>query len=48
MSNIPKAIKSSPSQEELANRLEKVKNFMTQQNLDYYVSFDPLWGKEVG
>ncbi len=42
MSNIPKAIKSPPSQEELANRLEKVRNLMAQQNLDYYVSFDPV------
>ncbi len=42
ISNIPKAIKSPPSQEELANRLEKVRNLIVQQNLDYYVSFDPV------
>ena len=42
MSNIPKAIKSPPSQEELANRLEKVRILMVQQSLDYYISFDPV------
>jgi len=42
MSSIPKAIKSPPSQEELYSRLEKVRTLMTQQNLDYYVSFDPV------
>lgn len=42
MSSIPKAIKSPPSQEELYSRLEKVRTLMAQQNLDYYVSFDPV------
>jgi Xaa-Pro dipeptidase len=42
MNGIPKAIKSPPSQEELTNRLEKVRNLMVQQNLDYYISFDPI------
>lgn len=37
-----KPIKSPPSKEELAGRLEKVRNLMEQQNLDYYVSFDPV------
>ena len=42
MSRIPKAIKSPPSQEELSSRLEKVRTLMAQQDLDYYVSFDPV------
>ncbi|MHA1491767.1 MAG: aminopeptidase P family N-terminal domain-containing protein [Promethearchaeota archaeon] len=37
-----KAIKSAPSQEELSNRLEKVRDLMKNQNLDYYISFDPV------
>jgi len=37
-----KAIKTAPSKEELAGRLEKVRNLMEQQNLDYYVSFSPV------
>ena len=37
-----KAIKSPPSQEELSNRLEKVRDLMKNQNLDYYISFDPV------
>ena len=42
MSSKPKGIRSAPSKEELANRLDKVRNLMEQQNLDYYVSFDPV------
>ncbi|TFG15186.1 MAG: aminopeptidase P family protein [Promethearchaeota archaeon] len=42
MNSIPKAIKTPPSQDELANRLESVRNLMVKQNLDYYVSFDPV------
>ncbi|MFW9988293.1 MAG: M24 family metallopeptidase [Candidatus Odinarchaeota archaeon] len=37
-----KAIKNPPSSEELLNRLEKVRNLMKKQNLDYYVSFNPV------
>jgi len=37
-----RAIKTSPSKEELADRLEKVRNLMKQQGLDYYISFDPV------
>ncbi len=42
MKNKLKAIKSPPSKEELSNRLEKVRNLMKKQDLDYYVSFDPV------
>ncbi|MFX0070876.1 MAG: M24 family metallopeptidase [Candidatus Hermodarchaeota archaeon] len=38
----PQAIKTPPSKEELANRMEKVLNLMREQGLDYYVSFDPV------
>jgi Xaa-Pro dipeptidase len=38
----PKAIKTPPSKEELANRLENVKQLMAQEALDYYVCFDPV------
>jgi Xaa-Pro dipeptidase len=38
----PKAIKTPPSKEELANRMEKVRKLMGEQDLDYYVSFDPI------
>ncbi|MFW9968844.1 MAG: M24 family metallopeptidase [Candidatus Odinarchaeota archaeon] len=37
-----KAIKSPPSSEELSNRLENVKKLMKEQDLDYYVSFNPV------
>lgn len=37
-----KAIKKPPSKEELISRLEKVRSLMEQENLDYYVSFDPI------
>jgi Xaa-Pro dipeptidase len=37
-----KAIKCPPSSEELSNRLEKVKKLMKAQDLDYYVSFNPV------
>ncbi|TFG25924.1 MAG: aminopeptidase P family protein [Promethearchaeota archaeon] len=42
MSNKPKAITDPPSKEELTNRIDKVRNLMAQQGLDYYVSFDPV------
>ncbi|MFB0562279.1 MAG: M24 family metallopeptidase [Candidatus Lokiarchaeia archaeon] len=42
MKNKPTSIKSPPSGEELSNRLEKVKNLMNKQDLDYYISFDPV------
>jgi Xaa-Pro dipeptidase len=42
MENKLRAIKSAPSKEELAGRLEKVRNLMKKQKLDYYVSFDPV------
>lgn len=37
-----KPITSPPSREELSYRLEKVRSLMEEQNLDYYVSFDPV------
>lgn len=37
-----KSITTAPDQKELIARLEKVRNLMVQQNLDYYVSFDPV------
>ncbi|MFX0186620.1 MAG: M24 family metallopeptidase [Candidatus Hodarchaeota archaeon] len=37
-----KPITSPPSREELSHRLEKVRSLMDEQNLDYYVSFDPV------
>jgi Xaa-Pro dipeptidase len=37
-----KGITAPPSRDELTSRLEKVRNKMTEENLDYYVSFDPV------
>ncbi len=37
-----KAIKAPPSKEELNKRLENVRSLMQQNNLDYYISFDPV------
>ena len=37
-----KAITSPPNKEELTNRLEKVRILMKRENLDYYISFDPV------
>ncbi|MFX1490240.1 MAG: M24 family metallopeptidase [Promethearchaeota archaeon] len=37
-----KAITTPPSREELSNRLKKVRLSMQEQNLDYYVAFDPV------
>lgn len=37
-----KSIKTPPSREELNKRLEKVRNLMQRENLDYYISFDPV------
>jgi len=37
-----KSIKTPPNREELNQRLKNVKNLMKEQNLDYYVSFDPV------
>ncbi len=42
MNDKPKGITAPPNIEELSNRLEKVRNLMLQENLDYYVSFDPI------
>ncbi len=42
MTTLPKAIKKSPSEAELNMRLEKVKELMKKENLDYYVSFNPI------
>lgn len=42
MTSKPKAIISPPSKEELNYRLEKVRSEMRKQQLDYYVSFDPV------
>lgn len=36
-----KAITSPPSREELSNRLGKVRELMKEQDLDYYISFNP-------
>ncbi|TFG15096.1 MAG: aminopeptidase P family protein [Promethearchaeota archaeon] len=38
----PKAILTPPSKEEISNRWKKVRNMMQQQNLDYYISYDPV------
>ena len=35
-------ITAPPSRVELSNRLEKVRTKMKEENLDYYVSFDPV------
>jgi len=37
-----KAITNPPNQDELSNRLKKVRLLMKKQNLDYYVSFNPV------
>jgi len=37
-----KAITSPPSREELSNRLGKVRKLMKEQDLDYYISFNPV------
>ncbi len=37
-----KPIKTPPNQEELSSRLEKVRRLMKRENLDYYISFDPV------
>ncbi|MFW9827025.1 MAG: M24 family metallopeptidase [Candidatus Thorarchaeota archaeon] len=37
-----KAITTPPSQEELLIRLQKVKNLMKAEDLDYYISFNPI------
>ncbi|MHA1670760.1 MAG: M24 family metallopeptidase [Promethearchaeota archaeon] len=42
MSNKIKPITEPPSKEELSNRLQKVRVLMQQNDLDYYVSFDPV------
>ncbi|MFW9819393.1 MAG: M24 family metallopeptidase [Candidatus Thorarchaeota archaeon] len=36
------SIKNPPSREELSNRLDRVKNAMIKENLDYYISFNPV------
>jgi len=38
----PKAIKTPPSEEELATRLKNVREKMIQENLDFLVCFDPV------
>lgn len=35
-------ITAPPDGEELAGRLERIRHWMRQENLDYYVSFDPV------
>ncbi len=42
MVNKPKPIKNPPSKLELETRLKKIRELMKAQNLDYYVSFDPV------
>jgi Xaa-Pro dipeptidase len=37
-----KVIKTPPSREELANRLERVRKLMEKEGLDYFVCFDPV------
>ena len=37
-----KAITAPPSKEELSSRLEKVRSLMEKEDLDYYVSFNPV------
>ncbi|MFW9938830.1 MAG: aminopeptidase P family N-terminal domain-containing protein, partial [Candidatus Thorarchaeota archaeon] len=37
-----KPIKTPPSEKELENRLESVRNLMKIQDLDYFISFDPV------
>ena len=38
----PKPIKTPPTKKELSGRLEKVRDVMKSENLDYYISFDPV------
>ncbi len=40
--NLPEPITLAPSGKELSARLDKVRALMAEQNLDYYVSFDPV------
>ena len=42
MSTKLKSITSPPSIEELSNRLKNVRRLMKEQNLDYYISFNPV------
>ncbi len=42
MSSKLKPITAPPSKEELSNRLDKVRILMEKENLDYYISFDPV------
>jgi Xaa-Pro dipeptidase len=42
MKRLPKPVTAPPSSEELAMRLDKVRILMREQDLDYYVSFDPV------
>ncbi len=37
-----KSITSPPSSEELSNRLKNIRRLMKEQNLDYYISFNPV------
>ncbi|MHA2127995.1 MAG: aminopeptidase P family N-terminal domain-containing protein, partial [Promethearchaeota archaeon] len=37
-----KPITSPPEKKELNSRLDKVRAFMKVENLDYYISFDPV------
>ncbi|MFX1310110.1 MAG: M24 family metallopeptidase [Promethearchaeota archaeon] len=37
-----KSIKTPPSEEELKNRLENVRDLMRKKDLDYFISFDPV------
>ena len=42
MNKKPKAIKKSPSKKELTTRLDNVRDLMKKEELDYYISFDPV------
>ncbi|MBN1533747.1 MAG: aminopeptidase P family protein [Spirochaetes bacterium] len=42
MAAVPKPITAPPDKEELARRLANVRSRMKEENLDYYVCFDPV------
>ena len=42
MTDKPKSITASPTKEELSYRLGNLRDLMKAENLDYYISFDPI------
>jgi Xaa-Pro dipeptidase len=42
LNNKLKCITTPPSQKELSDRLDKVRELMRKEDLDYYISFDPV------